>query len=170
MATLAEPMPAKAKSLAPDRFERFLAVGAVTILGATVVAIARGRADWGEVGPVIWAHLATVGVALGLTPFILLRRRGGRVHKRLGIAWAVALFATAAVSFGIREIRDGALSPIHLLSAYMLFIVPVIVWSARTKRMKLHRFTVRGTVLGALLIAGFFTFPFNRLHGGWLFG
>ena len=28
---------------------------------------------------------------------------------------------------------------------------------------------VRGLVIGALLIAGFFTFPFNRLLGSWLF-
>jgi uncharacterized membrane protein len=28
----------------------------------------------------------------------------------------------------------------------------------------------RGMVLGALLVAGFFTFPFGRLMGRWLFG
>jgi len=29
---------------------------------------------------------------------------------------------------------------------------------------------VRGLIIGALLIAGFFTFPFHRLLGHWLFG
>jgi uncharacterized membrane protein len=29
---------------------------------------------------------------------------------------------------------------------------------------------VRGMVTGALLVAGFFTFPFGRMLGAWLFG
>jgi uncharacterized membrane protein len=33
-----------------------------------------------------------------------------------------------------------------------------------------HRRGIRAMVLGALLIAGFFTFPFDRLLGRWLFG
>jgi uncharacterized membrane protein len=32
-----------------------------------------------------------------------------------------------------------------------------------------HRRGVRAMVTGALLIAGFFTFPFDRLLGHWLF-
>jgi uncharacterized membrane protein len=35
--------------------------------------------------------------------------------------------------------------------------------------VKRHRRSVRAMVTGALLIAGFFTFPFNRLLGHWLF-
>ena len=33
----------------------------------------------------------------------------------------------------------------------------------------LHRGSVRGMVTGALLVAGFFTFPFDRMLGHWLF-
>jgi uncharacterized membrane protein len=45
-----------------------------------------------------------------------------------------------------------------------------MIWAARTHRYAAHRRAVRGMVTGALLIAGFFTFPFGRLLGHWLFG
>ena len=46
----------------------------------------------------------------------------------------------------------------------------MIVWRARTHRVAAHRRSIRGIVIGALLVAGFFTFPFDRLLGSWLFG
>ena len=33
-----------------------------------------------------------------------------------------------------------------------------------------QRGQARGFMVGALLVAGFSTFPFNHLLGGWLFG
>ena len=48
--------------------------------------------------------------------------------------------------------------------------MPLIVWAARTHNVARHRNAVRGMVAGALIIAGIFTFPFDRLMGHWLFG
>ena len=49
--------------------------------------------------------------------------------------------------------------------------VGALLWyAARTHKVALHRGSVRGMVTGALLIAGFFTFPFGRLLGRWLVG
>lgn len=79
------------------------------------------------------------------------------------------MFLTALVSFAIRETSHGNFSLIHILSVFTLVQVPIIVWSARTHRVAIHRRAVRGMVIGALLIAGFFTFPFDRLLGHWLF-
>ena len=45
---------------------------------------------------------------------------------------------------------------------------PVIVIQARRHNWKGHRSAVRGMVTGALLVAGFFTFPFGRMMGAWL--
>ncbi len=157
-------------SLAPERIDRLLAGGAVLMALAVAVAILRGRAEWARVPPIVWDHLATIAIALLLTPVMLLRRRGDRLHRRLGWIWAVSLALTALLSFGIRLISPGRLSFIHLLSAWTLIQVPIIVWSARRHDHARHRRAVRGMVLGALLIAGFFTFPFGRLMGRWLFG
>jgi uncharacterized membrane protein len=155
--------------LSADLFERLLAVGAVVLLIPAGAAIMRGRAEWSQVQPAVWAHLLTVLAALVLTPFILLRRRGDGRHRTLGRLWVVAMLAAAITSLFVRD-QAGVwrLSPIHALSALVLIQVPLIWWAGRTGRVVLHRHCVRGVVLGALLITGFFTFPFNRLLGRWL--
>ncbi len=155
---------------ASDLFERLLAIGAAVLLVFVLAALWRGRDTWGTIGPAIWLHLATILVAVALTPVMLLRRRGDRSHRRLGWIWVTAMIATALTSFAIRDANDGGFSFIHILSAWTLFQVPLIAWSARQHNVRQHRRSVRAMVLGALLIAGFFTFPFNRLLGQWLFG
>lgn len=167
MATTAASPP---RSLAPDRFERLLGWGALLLLTAIVIAVLRGSADWARVPGLVWVHLLTIGLALGLTPLILWNRRGDRRHRQFGYVWVSAMALTALVSLGIRLINEGGFSLIHILSVWTLIQVPLIVWSARAHNHSRHRSAVRGMALGALLIAGFFTFPFDRLLGHWLFG
>lgn len=157
------------KSIAPDLFERGLAAGAVILFVGVCVALIKGQADWARVPFNIWAHLLTIMVALALTPVMLLRRRGNGLHRGLGWIWVTSMILTAAISFTVRNTNHGGFSFIHILSAWTLFQVPLIAWSAHTHDIRRHRSSVRAMVLGALLIAGFFTFPFNRLLGQWLF-
>lgn len=159
----------RANPHAPDTLDRILAAGAIVLLGCVAVALFKGRADWARVPWQVWPHLGTIVVALALTPTMLLRRRGDRLHRRLGWVWAGAMFLTALVSFDLRLINRGQFSFIHLLSLWTLIQVPVIVWAARTHNVTRHHRAVRGMVIGALLIAGIFTFPFQRLLGSWLF-
>ena len=168
MATVAQTTTRRA-TFAPDTFERILAGGAIVLTLAVLIALARGRAHWAEVPWPVWAHLATILLALALTPTMLLRPRGDRLHRRLGRVWAVAMIATALISFGVRLSGRGGFSLIHLLSVWTLIQVPIIWWSARRHNVLRHRRAVRGMVFGALLIAGFFTFPFGRMLGSWLF-
>jgi uncharacterized membrane protein len=171
MATTVAPAPPSARiSLKPELFDRILSGAALVLLGFVFAALWRGRAEWGEVPAFVWGHIATIVLATLLTPVMLLRRRGDRLHRRLGWIWVTAMGATAALTFGIRGINGGAMSLIHILSAWTLIQVPLIVWTARTHRHRHHRGAVRGMVAGALLIAGIFTFPFGRLLGHWLFG
>ncbi len=156
--------------LEADTYEKGLAAGSVLMLAAVLAAIARGFERWSEANTLLWFHLLTISIALATTPWLLMQARGVKRHRRLGWVWATAMFATAAVSFFIHESGPGAFSPIHLLSGLTVVGVPLIVWAARTHRVKLHRFGIRFTVTGALLIAGFFTFPFGRMLGRWLLG
>jgi uncharacterized membrane protein len=160
----------KVRSIGPDRYERLLAWAAVALLVTALAAIARGEPEWARVPGVVWLHLATVLAAVALTPVMLLRRRGDRRHRVLGRVWVLAMLATAISSLFVRLSHPGHFSVIHLLSVYVIVQAPIVWWSAATHRIALHRGSVRGMVTGALLIAGFFTFPFGRLLGHWLFG
>lgn len=157
-------------SLAPNLLDRVLAAAAAVLFAMLLAALLRGRDEWRFVPLFVWLHIATIAAALALTPVMLIRRRGDRLHRRLGWVWSAAMMLTALFSFAIRGINDGGLSYIHLFSALTLVQVPVIVWTARTHRHARHRGTVRAMVAFALLTAGFFTFPFDRLLGRWLFG
>lgn len=169
MATVVATRGGQGKPLVADAYEKLLAVGAVVLLAVVLTALARGHAQWAQVPAVIWVHLVTVLVALGLTPVMLLRPRGDAVHRLLGKVWVAAMVLTAAESFLVRFSNHGRFSFIHLISAYVVVVAPLIWWTARTHRVAAHRRQVRGMVTGALLIAGFFTLPFGRLLGQWLF-
>lgn len=170
MATTADNIaPPRAKPITPDTFERVLAAGAVILLACVLIALFKGRSQWTLIPWQVWPHLLTITVALALTPTMLLRRRGDRLHRRLGWVWASTMFLTALLSLNLSISNPGGWSFIHLLSLWTMIQVPIIVWAARTHNVKRHRGAVRGMVLGALLVAGFFTFPFNRLLGHWLF-
>ncbi len=165
---------ATAARVRPTRFDRIvtdrvLAAGSIVMLAFVAVAVLRGRADWERIPWPVWVHLATMGTALALTPVMLLRAKGTPSHRVLGWTWAAAMLATAACSFLIRASNHGRFSVIHILSVWVAFQVPWIVWRARTHNVAGHRRSVRGLVAGALLVAGFFTFPFDRLLGHWLF-
>lgn len=169
MATVAR-QPTKASPLDITNFDKLLAAGATVMAVILALAIARGQDEWHRIPAVVWFHLATIAVAMVLTPVMLLRRRGDRLHRRLGWVWAAAMFLTAIDTLFIRGINRGGFSFIHLLSIWTIIQVPVIVMAARRHDAARHKSAVRGMVVGALLVAGFFTLPFGRLLGDWLLG
>jgi uncharacterized membrane protein len=156
-------------SRTPDTYERFLALASLILLIVAVIAVVKGHADWGRLPLALWGHLATIGLALALTPIMLLRRRGDRFHRTLGRLWVSAMLATAIISLDLRIVNRGSFSFIHVLSVWTILQVPLIIWFAHRHDIARHRASVRGMVTGALIIAGFFTFPFHRMLGQWLF-
>lgn len=158
------------KSIAPDWYEKLLAVVAGMLLAIVIVALAKGQQQWGQVRPIVWAHLGTILIALTLTPYMLLRPRGTRIHRLLGKVWVTAMVGTAAISLLIRHSEQTYFSIIHILSVFVLVMAPRVWLTARRHNVAAHRTTVRGLVTGALIVAGYFTLLETRLLGGWLFG
>ncbi|NJM50447.1 MAG: hypothetical protein HC843_05790 [Sphingomonadales bacterium] len=162
--------PSNIKSLKADGMEKILAVLSTVLLLAALTALGRGLDEWHLLPWQVWTHLGTILTALAITPVMMLRKRGDDLHRLLGWIWSAAMFATALISFDIRLIAKGEFSFIHLLSLLTLVGVPVLIGTARRHKIAQHRRQARGFIIGALLVAGFFTFPFDRLLGSWLFG
>ncbi len=154
----------------PDMVERVCGGLALVLLGCAVAAVVKGRAHWAEIPWPIWVHLAALLITLSITPVMMWRKRGDDWHRLLGWIWSICLFVAALISFDMRSINHGNFSFIHILSAVTVIGVPVLILSARRRDIARHRRQARSFVIGALLVAGFFTFPFHRLLGSWLFG
>ncbi len=155
--------------LTPTAIERTLAYASIALLLAVAGAVVRGHADWARIPALIWLHIGTTTLCLALTPVLLLGPRGVRRHRVLGYVWVASMSATALLTFGIRDIGQGGLSTIHLLSGITLTQAPMLAWHARNHRVDAHRYTVLSLVAGALLIAGSFTLLPGRMLGRWLF-
>jgi uncharacterized membrane protein len=115
------------------------------------------------------AFAAIAAFALGLVQFAA--PKGTLPHRTIGWIW-VALMALVAIStFWIHQLRLlGAFSPIHLLSIFVLVMLPLAVWRAHTHQVTAHRRAMIGMFLGALVIAGLFTLLPGRITHTVVFG
>lgn len=115
-------------------------------------------------------HLATIVPAIPLGAYLIWARKGGPRHKALGKLW-ISLMAVSAVStLFLRQINEGGFSFVHLFSVLTLVVAPLAVLAARRGDVAAHRSHVTGLFVGALLVAGFFTFVPGRTMWVWAFG
>lgn len=122
--------------------------------------------DWAliaEQAPVLQIHIAAATLALVIGVVLLAGVKGNRLHRTLGWTWAGAMATVAISSFFIRDMNDGALSLIHLLSGWTLIVLPMGLYAACRHEVAKHRGRMTGLFVGALLIAGLFTFMPGRL-------
>ena len=158
----------RVEGLAATRFDRRLGYGSMVMLAIVLAAIARGHAHWGEPPAAVWGHLALVIAALTLTPIMMISRKATDRHRVLGYVWAALLIGIAIEGCFI-PLHGRSFSPIWLISIFVLVQTPRLVMKARRHDMVAHRNAVRAMVIGAFLVAGFFTLPFGRMMGMWLF-
>ena len=117
----------------------------------------------------IHAFAAMAAFALGIVQFSA--PKGTLPHRTLGWIWVGIMTMVAASAFWIHEIRLwGPWSPIHLLAIFTLVMLPVGVWYARHHNVIGHRSTMIGIFVGALIIAGLFTFMPGRIMHAVAFG
>jgi uncharacterized membrane protein len=115
------------------------------------------------------AFAAMAAFALGVVQFAA--PKGTLPHRTLGWIWVGLMLAVAISSFWIHQIRlIGPWSPIHLLSIFVLAVVPLGVWRAHRHRVADHRRIMIFTFTGALVIAGLFTLLPGRIMHTVVFG
>ncbi len=120
---------------------------------------------------VIQAHAVAAIAAFGLGLLQLFLPKGTRLHRGLGILWVALMVGVAAGSFMIHQINQWhGFSAIHLLSIFTLLSLVLGVRAARRHDIKSHRLIMTSLFIGALLIAGAFTFAPGRIMHAVLFG
>ena len=121
--------------------------------------------------PAIRFHAFAAMAAFALGVVQLSAPKGTLPHRALGWIW-VALMLTVSVSaFFIHQLRLwGPWSPIHLLAIFTLVMLPVAVVAAHRHDVVRHRRAMIGLFLGALVIAGIFTFAPGRIMHAVAFG
>jgi uncharacterized membrane protein len=121
--------------------------------------------------PAIQIHAFTAMAAFALGAVQLSAPKGTLPHRGLGWLWVTLMVVVAASSFFIHELRVwGPWSPIHLLAVYVLIALPFAVLAARRHAHERHRRAMVGMFVGALVIAGLFTFYPGRIMHAVLFG
>ena len=124
-----------------------------------------------EAAPAIQFHaVAALGAfALGLLQFAA--PKGTIPHRTVGWIWVALMVAVSISAFFIHEIRLwGPWSSIHLLAIFTLAMLPLAVWHARHHAVEQHRKAMISIFLGALVIAGLFTFVPGRIMHAIAFG
>jgi uncharacterized membrane protein len=117
-----------------------------------------------EASPAIQFHAFAAMAAFSLGVVQIAAPKGTLPHRTIGFIWVALMAAVAVSSAFIHTIRLwGPWSPIHILSVLTLALLPVAVWRAHVHDVTRHRRTMLGLFLGALVIAGLFTFVPGRI-------
>lgn len=99
--------------------------------------------------PLLLSHLIAALIALPLGGYQLFRpTKGDPRHVLLGRVWGGLMLWVAITSYWIRDIRDGDLSLLHILSTVTLVTLILGVVQARRGNIATHRGLMRGSWLG----------------------
>ena len=120
-----------------------------------------------------YIHLATVLPCFLIGAWLLLRRKGTTMHKRLGRVYVVLILFTALVTLPMPAIVGprflNHFGFIHLFSVLVLVCVPAALYSIRHGNVTAHLGHMVGVYVGGILIAGTFALMPGRLLHTWLF-
>jgi len=123
-----------------------------------------------EAGLAIQLHVTAAALATVLSAAIIIVRRGTPTHKHVGRAWVAMLAIICISSFWITGMNGTRYSWIHLLSIWTLLGLIGAVWAVRTGNIRIHKYAMLSTLIGALFGAGFFAFTPGRMMSDMVFG
>lgn len=144
-----------------------LSMGAVAVIvglslgGAwrSVVAVAMSAqphapdmALFATLSPAIKIHLATALVALVLGGVLMTVRKGRTFHRVAGWVWVSLVLTTAGATLFITSLNHGRWSILHLLTGWVLLVLPLAVMWARRHNIARHRRTMMGLFYGGFAV------------------
>ncbi len=120
-----------------------------------------------------YLHLLSVVPAFFIGSYLLLNRKGTRIHKALGKVYLILMLLTALISLLMKaEVGPRIVDHfgfIHLFSFFVLYSVPAAILAVRNQNLSAHKSHMIGVYVGGLLIAGGFAFSPGRLLHNWIF-
>ena len=126
---------------------------------------------------IIYVHSVFALLAIPLGLYIIITKKGTKIHKILGRIWVTALLIVSLTAIFIQTINPGQYSLIHLLIPYTIGSLIYSIWNIkRFKKTKIERYkfahmrSMIGVYIGALLIAGVFTLMPGRFFNEIIFG
>ena len=168
------PLDAKGGFDLSPRLRTIILACAIAMTSVTVLALVRGLtgiapAHGAARHMAIVIHVATVLPCVPLGAYLLLTRKGTKLHKQLGKIWVGLMVTTATAAIFIKS--GGSFSFIHIFVPMTYIASYKIIATARRGDMKGHRYEVISLYLGALMIPGIFSLILEgRLLNVWLFG
>jgi uncharacterized membrane protein len=124
-----------------------------------------------QAAPAIQLHAFAAMSAFALGLVQLAAPKGTLPHRTLGWVWVTLMLIVSVSAFFIHQLRIwGEWSPIHLLAVFTLIMLPVAVLAAHRHAVERHRRMMIGIFVGALVIAGLFTFLPGRIMHAVAFG
>ena len=108
---------------------------------------------------IIWLHLTTAVLALGLGSANLVLAKGNFRHRVFGWTWLGAMLCVTVSSFWIRELDEGSFSWIHGLSVWTLVAMAAAIFSIRKGRVRSHAKWMIGTMIGVAVAGAFALAP-----------
>jgi uncharacterized membrane protein len=124
-----------------------------------------------QASPAIQLHALAAMAAFAIGIAQLSAPKGTLRHRAVAWLWVALMFVVAASAFFVHTIRLwGPWSPIHLLAILTLVMLPIAVLEAHRHHVAQHRTAMISLFLGALVIAGIFTFYPGRIMHAVVFG
>ena len=122
----------------------------------------------------MYVHLATVLPCIPLGAYLLARVKGDALHRTVGKVYLALMFITAGLSLFMPALVGptilGHFGWIHLLSLLVIVTVPRAIADAKAGRIEAHKRRMVLLYIGALLVAGGFTFWPGRFMHSLFFG
>ncbi|PQB08063.1 hypothetical protein BST83_13595 [Polaribacter filamentus] len=122
----------------------------------------------------MYAHLITVVPCFFMGAYLLSVKKGTRFHKSLGKIYMSLMMITAIITlFMPADVGPQFFNHfgyIHLFSFLTLYSVPTAIIAIRKGQVKKHKLKMIFLYVGAIIIAGGFTFTPGRYLHTFFFG
>jgi uncharacterized membrane protein len=119
-------------------------------------------------------HLFLLPISFLIATYIMLTKKNTKQHKVLGAIYMglmlIAVIISLFISATIGPTLFNHFGVLHILSLFMLYIIPSAYIAAKNGNIKKHRNIMIGLYVGTIVIAIVFSLTPTILLNEWIFG